>query len=61
MRGMAAPLMHELFVESSKKIPNPNPSEVANGRSTVFDTWIKSYPDEAHPGYPRYSMFITNS
>lgn len=53
MRGMAAPLMHELFVESSKRIPNPNPNEVANGRSTVFDTWIKSYPDAIHPGYPK--------
>ena len=52
MRGKAAPLLHDLFIESSKKIPNPNPSEVSAGRTTVYDTWLYRSADYDHPDYP---------
>lgn len=50
--GKGAPLVRNLLLESSKKIPNPSQSEVANGRTTVYDTWLYRYPDAQHPGNP---------
>ena len=46
--------MRRLLVDSSKRVANPNPSEVAAGKRTVFDTWAAAYPDANHPGEPRY-------
>ena len=50
--GKAAPLLNSVFRESSKKVPNPNPMEVAEGRSTVYDTWAYRYPDPDFPTRP---------
>lgn len=46
--------MNNVYLESAKKVPNPDPKEVENGRKTVYDTWLKRYPDLAHPDKPRY-------
>lgn len=54
LRPLAAPLMHKVVIESSKKVPNPNPEEMASGRTTIFDTWNASFPDPVHPGLPKY-------
>ena len=53
LRGLSAPLIRRLLVESSKKIPNPSPSEVDNGRQTVYDTWYYRIPDPKHPEQPK--------
>ena len=45
--------MRSVVMESSKKVRNPNPAEVASGRPTVYDTWKFCFPDPAHPGFPR--------
>ncbi len=52
LRGKGAPLMNKIYLESSKKIANPSASEVAEGRPTVFDTWVHRYPDFDHPTKP---------
>jgi hypothetical protein len=53
LSGAGAPLMNKIYLESSKKIANPSASEVAEGRPTVFDTWVHRYPDSNHPTKPR--------
>ncbi|XP_067680231.1 N-acetylated-alpha-linked acidic dipeptidase 2-like [Haliotis asinina] len=40
----STPLMYRVTYEAAKKIPNPNPAEVAAGRTTVYDTWLHSFP-----------------
>ena len=44
--------MNKIYLESSKKIANPSASEVAQGRPTVYDTWVHRYPDFDHPTKP---------
>jgi len=51
--GAASPMMHSLLRKSTKKIPNPNPSEVKEGRNTVYDTWMHSNPDPGQPKQPK--------
>jgi len=34
------------------QIPNPNPAEVAAGRTTAFDTWLYHIPSD-DPTKPR--------
>lgn len=55
--GSGAPLMNKVYLESSKKIANPNTAEVNEGRPTVFDTWVHRYPDANHPNKPRSFLF----
>lgn len=56
--GAATPLLQNLIIDVSKRVPNPQASEVALGRPTVFDTWLYNTPDSAHPGRP---MYLNNS
>ena len=51
-RALGTPLMYRPVYEASKKVSNPNPDEVAAGRTTVYDTWLKSFPWDEH-GLPR--------
>lgn len=51
--GNAFPTLQKLLVESSKMIPNPNPSEIEAGRKTVFDTWLKNSPDPNNSNQPK--------
>ncbi|XP_046364744.2 N-acetylated-alpha-linked acidic dipeptidase 2-like [Haliotis rufescens] len=44
LRASSTPLMYRATYEAAKKVPNPNPAEVAAGRKTVYDTWLHSYP-----------------
>ena len=52
LAGSATPLLQNLLIDVSKRVPNPDASEVALGRSTVFDTWLYNSPDSANPGRP---------
>lgn len=54
LSGHAAPLLRTLLIDTSKKIPNPDPAEVTQGRPTVFDTWVKNIPDKVHANQPKY-------
>ena len=45
--------MNKIYLESSKKIANPSAVEVAQGRPTVYDTWVYRYPDSNHPTKPK--------
>ncbi len=40
------------MLESAKKISNPNQSEIAAGRHTVYDTWKDRFPDADLPDEP---------
>ena len=53
LSGIGAPLMNKIYLESSKKIANPSAVEVAQGRPTVYDTWVYRYPDSNHPTKPK--------
>lgn len=59
--GSGAPLMNSVYLESAKKIPNPDPKEVQNGRETVYDTWIERYPDKVHTDKPTLNMLGSGS
>ena len=51
--GAATPILHSLLRKSSKKIANPNPSEVDKGRRTVYDTWKHNNPDPGNHKQPK--------
>lgn len=57
---MAAPLIRNVLVESSKKISNPDQEEIILGRPTVYDTWFERYPDPNHPEQPRWKHNFKN-
>ncbi|XP_012946196.1 putative N-acetylated-alpha-linked acidic dipeptidase [Aplysia californica] len=40
----STPMMHDILFDAAKKVPNPNPDEIAAGRKTVYDTWLKTLP-----------------
>ena len=40
-------------MESARKVPNPDPIQVALGKTSIFDTWQSTYPDSIHPEFPR--------
>ena len=52
LRGNGAPLMNSLILESSKKIRNPNSLETEQGRTSLYDTWLKSFPDATYRNKP---------
>jgi len=52
--GAATPILHTLLRKSTKKIVNPNLSEVNQGRMTVYDTWKHYNPDFGNPKQPKY-------
>ncbi|XP_064116822.1 LOW QUALITY PROTEIN: N-acetylated-alpha-linked acidic dipeptidase 2-like [Macrobrachium nipponense] len=52
LRTKSAPMLYDIIFEGTKKIPNPNPEEVAGGRTTVYDTWAVRRPDTVQPGLP---------
>ena len=45
--------MNKVYLDSSKRIANPSAAEVADGRPTVFETWVHRYPDSNHPAKPK--------
>ncbi|XP_077537638.1 N-acetylated-alpha-linked acidic dipeptidase 2-like isoform X3 [Haemaphysalis longicornis] len=45
----SSPLLAHLIWESTKKIPNADAGELADGRSTVFDTWLTNSPSFNNP------------
>lgn len=44
MRALGTPLIFKSLFEATKKVPNPNASEVAAGRKMVYDTWFNTFP-----------------
>ncbi|MGH0177682.1 UNVERIFIED_CONTAM: hypothetical protein FKN15_006131 [Acipenser sinensis] len=43
------------YVEyDNQLVENPNPDEIANGRKTVFDTWLANDPSDYDPTLPQY-------
>ncbi|XP_068200575.1 putative N-acetylated-alpha-linked acidic dipeptidase [Palaemon carinicauda] len=61
LRTKSAPLLYDLVFEGTKKIPNPNPEEVAEGRPTVYDTWALRRPDPVQPGLPKMQFIGSGS
>ncbi|ROT78135.1 hypothetical protein C7M84_003149 [Penaeus vannamei] len=53
LRTKGVPLLYDSVFEAAAKVPNPDPSEVEAGRTTVYDTWVARQPDDDHPGRPR--------
>ncbi|KAK7082545.1 N-acetylated-alpha-linked acidic dipeptidase 2 [Halocaridina rubra] len=52
LRTKSAPLLYDAIYSSAKKVPNPDPEEVAAGRPTVYDTWAHRRPDPRQPDMP---------
>lgn len=61
LRTKSVPILNEAVYESAKRIPNPNPEEVAAGRETVYDTWAHRKPDPNQPGLPLMQPLGTGS
>uniref|UniRef100_A0A915AJ70 Glutamate carboxypeptidase 2 n=1 Tax=Parascaris univalens TaxID=6257 RepID=A0A915AJ70_PARUN len=40
------PTLYQKVTEVAKRIPNPVVAEVKRGRKTVYDTWVKTFPNE---------------
>ena len=53
LRSDSVPSMYKLIRESARKVPNPNPDEVSECRTTVYDTWLKTSPDLNNATQPR--------
>ncbi|MFH4977960.1 hypothetical protein AB6A40_004669 [Gnathostoma spinigerum] len=49
------PTLYQVITDTSKEVPNPMESERQKGRLTVYDTWIKTFPNEIsfRPDAPR--------
>lgn len=45
-------------IKATKLVRNPNETEIAAGRETVYDTWMASFPDTKF-GRPKYDIVIT--
>uniref|UniRef100_A0A1I7SLS4 TFR_dimer domain-containing protein n=1 Tax=Bursaphelenchus xylophilus TaxID=6326 RepID=A0A1I7SLS4_BURXY len=54
----AVPSIYEVVVEAAKKVPNPVKSELAEGRKTVYDTWIHKEPGnfDEYPDFPKINV-----
>ncbi|KAL3873154.1 hypothetical protein ACJMK2_036308 [Sinanodonta woodiana] len=44
VRSLGSPPLHREMHSAAKKVPNPDPTEIAAGRRTVYDTWLKRRP-----------------
>ncbi|XP_052768673.1 N-acetylated-alpha-linked acidic dipeptidase 2-like [Mya arenaria] len=58
LRALGTPLLYRSLYSATKKVPNPNSTEVAAGRSTVYDTWYNTYPWQ---GYHRPEVKLPGS
>lgn len=42
-------MLHDIIFELAKMVPNPDPSEMNEGRTSIYDTWLDRYPDGPSP------------
>lgn len=47
LTAAAVPMLRQLLIDSSKKIPNPSVTDSAAGQTTLFDKWAASFPNGA--------------
>jgi len=52
-RGFGVYSLSDLVFEASKIVDNPDPEEIADGRKTVYDTWIANQPSSRFSSRPR--------
>ena len=45
--------MYSSLYGAARKIGNPNPSEIAQRRKTVFDTWLHYSKSDEDPNLPQ--------
>ncbi|ELU09884.1 hypothetical protein CAPTEDRAFT_160163 [Capitella teleta] len=50
LRGRAMPMLFNVMRESAKHVDNPSTTEIAKGRTTVYDTWAANYPEKDSTG-----------
>ncbi|WAR23314.1 NALD2-like protein [Mya arenaria] len=55
LRALGTPLLYQPLYSAAQKVPNPNTSEIAAGRSTVYDTWFITSP-RSDKNVPRISL-----
>lgn len=48
--AMGVPMLYDVAFEMAKLVPNPDPDEVAQGRGSIYDTWVHSYPAQSSDG-----------
>ncbi|CAG0885869.1 unnamed protein product [Darwinula stevensoni] len=46
LKAAGSPLSFQSLYSTARKVRNPNPEEVKDGRPTVFDTWLHNVPSE---------------
>ena len=52
LTASGTPLILKPLFEAAKKVPNPRYDEVAAGRKSVYDTWVKLFPSQTN-GIPK--------
>ncbi|KAA0183523.1 hypothetical protein HAZT_HAZT008347 [Hyalella azteca] len=53
LKASAAPLLYEVVWEAAKLVANPDATEAAAGRTTVYDTWLARKPDPVYSTRPQ--------
>lgn len=48
------PLVSNAVIQSTKKIPNPNTTEIVKGKATVYDKWRATKPSKQSYDRPEY-------
>lgn len=44
LRALGTPMIFKSLYEATKKVGNPNSTEVKLSRKTVYDTWMETFP-----------------
>jgi hypothetical protein len=58
-RALGTPMIFKSLYDATKKVPNPNATEVSEGRTSVYDTWKMTTPS-AEFDRPRLVPMIIN-
>ncbi|CAK8692127.1 unnamed protein product [Clavelina lepadiformis] len=63
-RGVGASGLRDVVFEATKLVSNPDPQEIAAGRTKVYDTWAfrsKNNHSESNPGLPNFPSLGSGS
>jgi len=52
IRALAVPELFSLLFNATGNVPNPDPQEYRNNRTTVYATWLAKYYDQDNPTRP---------
>ena len=60
-QSLSTPSLNQLLYDITKTVKNPSSAEIAQGRATVYDTWLHNLPDPNEPTVPQISSIGSGS